>query len=77
LWGVRCVQSTQQPAGTAAVLSVASGAAVVYIREALTTFFDPYSQASSNIYQYIAETRIALATPRPSAINHVTGLPAS
>jgi hypothetical protein len=30
--------------------------------EALTTFYDPYSQAASNIYQYIAETRLALAT---------------
>ncbi len=68
------VQTTQQAAGTAAVLSVNSGAAVVYVREALTTFFEPYSQASSNIYQYIAETRIALATPRPGAINLVSGL---
>ena len=38
-----------------------SGAAVVYVSEGLTTFFDPYSQASTNVYQYIAETRIALA----------------
>ena len=77
LWGVPVVQTTQQAAGTAAVLSVQSGAAVVYVREALTTFFDPYSQASSNIYQYIAETRLALATPRPGAINLVSGLPTS
>ncbi len=46
-----------QAAGTAAVLSVQSGAAGVYVREALTTFFDPYSQASSNVYQYISESR--------------------
>jgi hypothetical protein len=77
LWGVQVVQTTQQSAGTAAVLSVQSGAAVVYVREALTTFFDPYSQASSNIYQYIAETRLALATPRVGAINIVSGLPTS
>jgi HK97 family phage major capsid protein len=77
LWGVAVIQTTQQAAGTAAVLSVASGAAVVYVREALSTFFDPYSQASSNIYQYIAETRLALASPRPQAINLVTGLPTS
>lgn len=77
LWGVPVVQTTQQTAGTAAVLSVQSGAALVYIREALTTFFDPYSQAASNIYQYIAETRIALATPRPGAICLVSGLPTS
>lgn len=77
LWGVPVVQTTQQAAGTAAVLSVSSGAAVVYIREALTTFFDPYSQIANNIYQYVAETRIALATPRPGAINLVSGLPES
>ena len=71
------VQTTQQAAGTAAVLSVQSGAAVVYVREGLTTFYDPYSQASSNIYQWIAETRLALATPRPQAINLVSGLPTS
>jgi hypothetical protein len=74
---VPVVQTTQQAAGTAAVLSVNSGAAVVYVREALTTFFDPYSQAASNVYQYIAETRLALATPRPGAINLVSGLPTS
>lgn len=74
LWGVQVVQTTQQPTGTAAVLSVASGAALIYVRESLTTFFDPYSQAASNAYQYIAETRLALATPRPGAINLVTGL---
>ena len=55
------------------MLSVQSGAAVVYVREALTTFYDPYSQAASNIYQFIAETRLALATPRwaPSTLSLV------
>ena len=77
LWGVPVVQSTQQSAGTAAVLSVQSGAAVVYVRENLNTFFDPYSQATSNLYRYIAECRLALATPRPGAINLVSGLPTS
>jgi hypothetical protein len=77
LWGVQVVPTTQQAVGTAAVLSVPNGAAVVYVREALTTFFDPYSQAASNIYQFIAETRLVLATPRPSAICLVSGLPTS
>lgn len=77
LWGVTVVQTTQQAAGTAAVLSVASGAAVIYVREPWTTMFDPYSQLANNIYQYVGETRIALATPRPQAINLVTGLPIS
>jgi HK97 family phage major capsid protein len=77
LWGCTVVQSTQQAAGTAAVLSVKSGAAVVYVREALTTFFDPYSQSANNIYRYVSETRLALAVPRPTAINLVSGLPTS
>jgi HK97 family phage major capsid protein len=77
LWGVPVVQTTQQAAGTAAVLSVQNGAAVIYVRESLTTFFDMYSQAASNLFQFIAECRLALATPRPSAINLVSGLPTS
>jgi phage protein U len=28
---------------------------------------DPYTFSSSNVYQFIAETRLALATPRPTA----------
>ena len=71
------VQTTQQAAGTAAVLSVQSGAAVVYIREALTTFFDPYSQAASTSTSSSLRTRLCLATPRPSAIYLVSGLPTS
>lgn len=77
LWGVPVVQTTQQAAGTAAILSIQSGAAVVYVREALTTFYDPYSLASTNVFQFIAETRLALATPRPSAIALCSGLPTS
>jgi HK97 family phage major capsid protein len=77
LWGVQVIQTTQQAAGSAAVLSVQSGAAVIYVRESLTTFFDPYSQAASNIYQFVSETRLALATPRPSAIALCSGLPTS
>ena len=75
--GCKVIQTTQQSAGTAAVLSVKSGAAVVYVREALMTFFDPYNEAPSNIYQYVAESRLVLATPRPGAINVVSGLPTS
>jgi HK97 family phage major capsid protein len=77
LWGMNVVQTTQQTAGTAAMLSVQSGSTVIYLREALSVFFDPYSLASSNTYQYIAETRLALATPRPSAICPLSGLPTS
>jgi hypothetical protein len=46
-------------------------------RGALSSFFDPYSHASSNIYQFIVETRLCLAVPRPQAINLVSGLPTS
>lgn len=77
LWGVNVLQSTQQAAGTAAVLSVQNGAAVNYVRNPLVTFYDPYSEAASNIYRFIAEIRFALATPRPGAINLVSGLPTS
>lgn len=77
LWGCPVVSTTQQSAGTAAILSVNSGAAVVYLREALTTFFDPYSQIANNIYQFVAETRLCLATPRPQAICLCSGLPTS
>jgi hypothetical protein len=77
LWGVNVVQSTQQAAGSAAILSVQSGAAVIYVREGLTTFYDPYTFSSTNVYQFIAETRLALATPRPSAIALCSGLPTS
>lgn len=75
LWGCRIVQTTMQTAGSAAVLSIQSGAAAVYVREALTTFFDPYSQISTNVVQYVAETRLALAVPRPGAICLISGLP--
>jgi hypothetical protein len=77
LWGVPCIQTTQQSASTAAVLSVQSGAAVIHVREALTRFYDPYSQAAQNIYQFISESRLALATPRVGAINLVSRLPTS
>jgi hypothetical protein len=61
----------------AGAVGVQSGAAVVYVREALTTFFDPYSQIANNIYQFVAKTRLALATPRVGAINLLSGLPTS
>jgi len=62
LWGVPVCESTQCPAGTGVVLSVKAGAAVGF---------------SHNLYSWRAEERISLTTPRPSAINIVTGLPTS
>lgn len=40
-WDVPLYRPIQQSAGSAAVLSVSSGATVIYVREALTTLFDP------------------------------------
>jgi len=74
---VQVIQTTQQAAGTAAVLSIQSDAAVVYVREPVSTFYDPYSLASTNVFQFIAETRLCLATPRPSSIALCSGLPTS
>ncbi|MCV7399777.1 phage major capsid protein [Mycobacterium fragae] len=75
LWGVRVIQSTQIADGTAITMSVANGAAVVYMREPLNIFYDPYSLSSTNVHQFICETRLALACPRVGAILVTTGLP--
>lgn len=75
LWGCRVIQTTQIANDTALVMSVEAGSAVVYIREPLNVFYDPYSQASNNIQQFICELRVALATPRANATVVVTGLP--
>jgi hypothetical protein len=76
-WGLNVIQTTKEPAGQAVLLSVQSGAGVIYLREPLSTFFDPYSLASQNTYQYIAEMRFALTVPRPQAVSLITGLPTS
>jgi HK97 family phage major capsid protein len=77
LWGAPIATTTQVAAGTAVVMSIRAGAAIVWRRLGLTVFFNPYSSMTSNIYTWIAEERIALSSPRPTAINIVTGLPTS
>jgi HK97 family phage major capsid protein len=76
-WDLNVIQTTKQAAGQAVLLSVRGGAGVVYIREPLSTFFDPYSLAAQNTYQYIAEIRFALTVPRKNAVSLISGLPAS
>lgn len=77
LWNVPAVESTMCPEGTAIVMSVAAGAAVGYQRLGMLLQFNPWGDKEwgTNTYSYRCEQRISLATPRPSAINIVTGLP--
>jgi hypothetical protein len=77
LWGIDFIQTTQQAAGTCAMISVSAGACFVFVRESLRTFYDPYTESQNNIERWIAETRVALAAPRPGAINLISGLPTS
>ena len=63
--------------GTCAMISVSAGACFVFVRESLRTFYDPYTESQNNIERWIAETRVALAAPRPGAINLISGLPTS
>jgi Phage capsid family len=82
IWGVEVRQTTQCPAGTAIVMSIAAGAAVGWVRVGLTVEFNPYSATiggtdlwTTNQYSWRAEERISLSAPRPAAICVVTGLP--
>jgi hypothetical protein len=77
LWGANVVTSTQIAAGTAVVMSVKAGAGIFWQRLGLLIFFNPWSLMQSNQYFWVAEERVALSVPRPSAINLVTGLPTS
>jgi hypothetical protein len=77
LWGAQIATTTQIAAGTAVVMSVRAGAGIFWQRLGLLIFFNPWSLMTSNEYFWVAEERIALSVPRPSAINLVTGLPTS
>jgi hypothetical protein len=77
LWGASIVVSTQVPAGTAVVMSAKAGAGIFWQRLGLLIFFNPWSLMTSNEYFWVAEERVALSVPRPTAINIVTGLPTS
>lgn len=77
LWGATIYATTQVAAGTAVVMSVKAGAAIAWQRLGLLIMFDPYTLLSTNEYRWVAEERIAFSSPRPSAINLVTGLPTS
>lgn len=79
IWGVPVVESTQCPAGTAVVMSVRAGAALFYVRLGMLLQFNMFGDAEwqNNLFSWRVEERVALATPRPEAINILTGLPTS
>jgi len=79
LWGLPIVESTQCPAGTAILMSVRAGAALFYVRLGMLLQFNPFGDAEwqNNLFSWRVEERVALALPRPTAINILTGLPTS
>jgi len=79
IWGVPVVETTQCPPGTAVVLSVRAGAALFYVRLGMLLQFNMFGDQEwqQNLFSWRVEERIALATPRPEAINILTGLPTS
>ncbi|WP_343598886.1 phage major capsid protein [Mycobacterium sp.] len=79
IWGVPVVETTQCPPGTAVVMSVRAGAALFYVRLGMLLQFNMFGDAEwqNNLFSWRVEERIALATPRPEAINILTGLPTS
>ena len=77
LWGAPIATTTQLAAGTALVMSVAAGAAMVWYRMALRLEFNMWSETqwTQNQFSFRAESRLALSSPRPTALNILTGLP--
>lgn len=71
LWGVPIVVTTGLTAGTGIVANLAEGS-VVFSREAPRIMVDPYSQSANNLVRFICEERIALGSPRPSAVVKIT-----
>lgn len=80
LWGASLVATTQIPAGTAIVASIANGGGVFWTRSGLILEFDlglSGSNFTNNLYSYRVEQRCAVSVPRATALNIVTGLPQS
>ena len=75
LWGYSCVVTTQCPVGTAIVANFTLGTQV-YLREAPRFEVNPMAETAwkSNKVLVLAEERLTLTVPRPSAIVKVTGL---
>ena len=71
VWGMKAYVTTQIAAGTALVGNLAQ-AAKLHVRMAPTIKVDPYSRSSENVVRFIAEQRLALAVPRPSALLKIT-----
>jgi hypothetical protein len=77
LWGATIFATTHVAAGKAVVMSVKAGAGIWWQRLGMLIMFDPYTLLSTNEYRWICEERVAFNSPRPTAINIVTGLPTS
>lgn len=73
IWGVRVVQTTAMPAGTALAADFNS-LGVLYSREGVTVKVDPYSLMTTNVVRVVVEERLAVAVVRPAAAIKVTGL---
>jgi Phage capsid family len=80
LWGAEIAVTTHIVDGTAAVLSVKGGGALVWVRSGLELFYNPgYGDVlfTQNLVAWRVESRLAFNCPRPSAVCLVTGLPTS
>jgi len=71
LWGVPVTVTSQLTAGTAIVANLAQSS-VIFSREPVQLFVDPYGLATSNMIRILAEERLALGVTRPTAVVRIT-----
>jgi hypothetical protein len=71
LWGVPVTVTSQLTAGTAIVANLAESS-VVFSREPVQIFVDPYGLATVNMLRILAELRLALGVTRPSAVVRIS-----
>jgi hypothetical protein len=76
LFGVPVAVTTQFPDGVAVVCSIARGAAVYFVRQAMRIEWNMWAETlwQYNLMSFRAENRISFATLRPSAVNIVSDL---
>src|SRR6516164_9313203 len=77
IWGVECLQTTAQPAGTALLLDTEKFGFVALRQnvEIMSGFTNDDFQR--NINRWAVEERLNIAVERPSAVLNITGLPTS
>ena len=77
IWGVECLQTTAQPAGTALLLDTEKFGFVA-VRQNLE-IMSGYTNDDfqRNINRWAVEERLNIAVERPSAVLNITGLPTS